>query len=79
MRFISLNPEQVSEIDAMMQSKDCNTRTFKRLQSVKLNAKGYSLPQISALLDVHYNSIYNFQEVITSPRFRIQKGRLVDR
>ena len=60
MKFISLNPEQLSELDAMMQSKACDKRTFKRLQSVKLNAKGYSIPQISGLLDVHYNSVYNW-------------------
>ena len=41
-----------------MQSKACDKRTFKRIQSVKLNAKGYSIPQISGLLDVHYNSVY---------------------
>ncbi len=60
MRFISLDPEQLCELDAMMHSKDCNKRTFKRLQSVKLNAKGYSIPQISDLLDAHYNSVYNW-------------------
>ena len=61
MKFISLNPEQLSELDAMMQSKACDKRTFKRLQSVKLNAKGYSIPQISGsagcALD---NSVYNW-------------------
>lgn len=60
MKFVSLEPEHRSEIDAMMQSKDCTQRTFKRLQSVKLNAKGYSIPQISDLLDVHYNSVYTW-------------------
>tara|TARA_Y100001001_G_C7818607_1_gene242556 strand:+ start:142 stop:621 length:480 start_codon:yes stop_codon:yes gene_type:complete len=60
MKFISLEPEHHSAIDAMMQSKACNQRTFKRLQSVKLNAKGYSIPQISALLEVHYNSVYHW-------------------
>ena len=57
MRFISLKPEHLSAVDAMMQSKDCNKRTLKRLQSVKLNAKGYSIRQISELLEVHYNSV----------------------
>lgn len=57
MRFIALKAEQLSAVDAMMQHKDCNKRTFKRLQSVKLNAKGYSIGQISAVLEVHYNSV----------------------
>ena len=60
MKFISLNPEQLSELDAMMQSTACDKRTFKRLHSVKLNSKGYSIPPISDLLDVHYNSVYHW-------------------
>ena len=60
MIYISLSPEQVSELDAIMQSKDCDKRYFKRLQSVKLNAKGYSIRHISALLEVHYNSVYHW-------------------
>lgn len=60
MIYLSLNPEQVSELNTVMQSKDCDKRYFKRLQSVKLNAKGYSIPEISALLEVHYNSVYNW-------------------
>ena len=35
-------------------------RYFKRLQSIKLNAQGYSLPTIRPLLDVHYNSVYQW-------------------
>ncbi len=57
MIFISLKPEQRAELDAMMQSRACDKRYFKRLQSVKLNAKGYSIRQISDLLEVHYNSV----------------------
>jgi len=57
---LSLSPDQVSELDTVMQSKECSKRYFKRLQSVKLNAKGYSLPQISVLLEVHYNSVYHW-------------------
>jgi transposase len=60
MKFVSLEPEDRSAIDALMPSKDCNHRTFKRLQSVKLNAQGYSIPQISTLLEVHYNSVYHW-------------------
>jgi len=60
MKFISLTPEQLSEIDAMMQHKDCDRRALKRLQSVQLNAKGYPRSQISDVLDVHYNSVCNW-------------------
>ena len=60
MKFVSLEPEQRSALDAMMQSKECNHRTFKRLQSVQLSAQGYSIPQISTLLEVHYNSVYHW-------------------
>jgi transposase len=60
MKFVCLEPEQLSELNAMMQNKECDKRYFKRLQSVKLNAKGHSISQISQLLDVHYNSVYNW-------------------
>ena len=60
MKFIFLAPEHHSEIDALMRSKDCDLRIFKRLQSVKLNAQGYSIPQISEVLEVHYNSVYRW-------------------
>ncbi len=53
MKFVSLSAEQLSELDAVMQSKDCDKRSFKRLQSIKLNARGYSIPQVSELLEVH--------------------------
>jgi transposase len=60
MKFVSLSPDQLSELDAVMQSKDCDKRSFKRLQSIKLNARGYSILQVSELLGVHYNSAYNW-------------------
>lgn len=60
MRFLSLKPAQLAELDSMMQSKSCDKRTFRRVQSVKLNALGYSIRQISDLLGVHYNSVYNW-------------------
>ncbi len=60
MKFVSLSPEQLSELDAVMQSKYCDKRSFKRLQSIKLNARRYSIPQVSELLEVHYNSVYNW-------------------
>lgn len=80
MKFVSLNPEQLSEIDAMMQSKDCGKRYYKRLQSVQLNAKGYSIPQISDVLDVHYNSVYNWitqyeKEGVSGLQDRPKSGR----
>ena len=43
MKFVSLSREQLSELDAVMRSKGCDKRTFKRLQSIKLNATGYSI------------------------------------
>ncbi len=60
MKFITLEPEQQAELEATMQSAACDTRYWKRLYSVKLNAKGYSLSHISDLLDVHYNSVYQW-------------------
>lgn len=60
MIFLSLSPEQVSELDEVMQSKDCDKRCFKRLQSIKLNARGYSVSLISTMQEVHYNSVYNW-------------------
>ncbi len=60
MKFITLEPEQQAELEATMQSATCDTRYWKRLYSVKLNAKGYSLSHISDLLDVHYNSVYQW-------------------
>ena len=60
MKFVSLSREQLSELNGVMRSKDCDKRTFKRLQSIKLNATGYSIVQISDLLEVHYKSAYNW-------------------
>ena len=60
MKFVSLSREQLSELDAVMRSKGCDKRTFKRLQSIKLNATGYSILQIIDLLGVHYKSAYNW-------------------
>ena len=80
MKFLSLKPNELSEIDAMMQSQDCGKRYYKRLQSVQLNAKGYSIPQISDVLDVHYNSVYNWitqyeKEGVSGLQDRPQSGR----
>ena len=57
MKFVSLSREQLSELDAVMRSKGCDKRTFKRFQSIKLNATGYSILQIIDLLGVHYLDI----------------------
>ena len=60
MKCLSLTPTQRAELDAALQGSPCSGRYFKRIQSIKLNAQGYSLPTISQLLDVHYNSVYQW-------------------
>ena len=60
MKFLSLTPDQLAELDAALQGSPCSGRYFKRIQSIKLNAQGYSLPIISQLLEVHYNSVYHW-------------------
>jgi transposase len=60
MKFLSLTPDQFAELDAALQGTPCSGRYFKRIQSIKLNAQGYSIPRISQLLDVHYNSVYHW-------------------
>ena len=60
MKFLSLTPKQWAELDASLQGSPCSGRYFKRIQSIKLNAQGYSLPTIRQLLDVHYNSVYQW-------------------
>jgi transposase len=60
MKFVSLEPEQWAELEATMQSPACDKRYWQRLYSVKLNAQGYTLAQISELLEVHYNSVYQW-------------------
>ena len=60
MKFLSLTPDQLAELDAALQGSPCSGRYFKRIQSIKLNAQGYSIPTISQLLEVHYNSVYHW-------------------
>lgn len=60
MKFLSLTSNQLAELDAALQGTPCSGRYFKRIQSIKLNAQGYSLPTISQLLEVHYNSVYHW-------------------
>jgi transposase len=73
-------PEQQTELTATMQCPECDKRYWKRLYSVKLNAQGYSLADISDLLEVHYNSVYQWirryeQEGVAGLRDRPIGGR----
>ena len=60
MKFLSLTPEQLDELDASLRGTPCSGQYFKRIQSVKLNAQQYSISTIRHILDVHYNSVYNW-------------------
>jgi len=60
MKYLSLTSDQWTELEAALQGLANRGRYFKRLQSIKLNAQGYSLPTIRPLLDVHYNSVYQW-------------------
>ncbi len=43
-----------------MKGKHLSGRYLKRLQSVRLNERGYQITSISKLLEVHYNSVCNW-------------------
>ena len=60
LKFLSLTPEQLDELDAALRGTPCSGQYFKRIQSVKLNAQQYTLSTISQILDVHYNSVYHW-------------------
>ncbi len=60
MKPLSLTVEQQRELDQAMKSKNTSGRYLKRLQSIKLNSRGYAVTTISELLEVHYNSVYNW-------------------
>ena len=60
MRFLTLTPEQLDELDAALGGTPCSGQYFKRIQSVKLNAQQYSISAISHIVDVHYNSVYRW-------------------
>jgi transposase len=60
MRYLSLTSDQFDELDAALHDAPCHGQYFKRIQSVKLNGQQYSLPAISQILDVHYNTVYRW-------------------
>ena len=60
MKYLSLTPEQLDELDAVLSGPPCRGQYFKRIQSVKLNAQQYSISAISHLLEVHYNTVYRW-------------------
>jgi len=47
-----LNGQQVVELDAIMAS-GCNARTKKRAQAISLSARGYTIDEISAIIECH--------------------------
>jgi len=59
-KYLSLTSEQFDELDAALRGTPCRGQYFKRIQSIKLNAQQYSIPAISQILDVHYNSVYHW-------------------
>ena len=60
MKYLSLTPEQLDELDAAVRGTPCSGQYFKRIQSIKLNAQQYSISAISDILDVHYNTVYRW-------------------
>lgn len=43
-----------------MKGKHLSGRYLKRLQSIRLNDRGYQVTRISELLEAHYNSVRNW-------------------
>jgi transposase len=53
-KFIAeLNEQQIADLTALMESNQWNARTRKRAQAILLSARGYTIDQISAILDCH--------------------------
>jgi transposase len=57
MKHVQLTAEQRQELEAAMKGKHLSGRYLKRLQSIRLNDRGYKVASISELLEVHYNSV----------------------
>ena len=60
MKFLKLSHIQLNEIDSAMKAHKFTSQYFNRLLSIKLNNKGYGLPEIASILDVHWNSVYSW-------------------
>ncbi len=60
MKRIRLMVQQRQELEEAMKGKHLSGRYLKRLQSVRLNERGYKVKSISELLEVHYNSVCNW-------------------
>lgn len=57
MKRLRLTAQQRQELEQAMKAKHLSGRYLKRLQSIRLNDRGYQVTSISELLEVHYNSV----------------------
>jgi transposase len=60
MKQLHLTAQQRQELEQAMKAKHLSGRYLKRLQSIRLNDRGYQMTSISEVLEVHYNSVRNW-------------------
>lgn len=60
MKQVRLTKQQRQQLKQAMKGKHLSGRYLKRLQSIRLNDRGYQVTRISELLEAHYNSVRNW-------------------
>lgn len=60
MKQVRLMKQQRQQLKQAMKGKHLSGRYLKRLQSIRLNDRGYQVTRISELLEAHYNSVRNW-------------------
>jgi transposase len=59
MIYVSASKSELKNIFKTI-GKESSVQHYQRAQAIKLSSKGYTIPEISEALDVHYNSVYNW-------------------
>ena len=59
MRYINVSSKEIKELKLTLR-EHTSPQYFMRVQAIVLNNKGYNIPEISEMLEVHYNSVYQW-------------------
>lgn len=61
MRYINIVSREIKELKQTLK-ENVSQQYFIRVQAIVLSSKGYGISEISQMLDVHYNSVYQWIE-----------------
>ena len=59
MKYLNVSKSEIIDLFKIL-GKDPSAQNFQRAQAIRLSSKGHSIKEISEMLDVHYNSAYNW-------------------